>query len=531
MKRTERSKTRVYGYRRVSTEEQVDGMSLNNQALAIQTYAERNNLEVVEIFSDEGYSARNANRPDLQRMLKELSTKGNDVGGIIVYNLSRMSRDMESYMRDIGYHLSTMGVMLYSTMENIDDTPQGKLMRNIALSMYQYENDTKGQTVKDNMRLVALEGWWQGNIPYGYARKRVPIGERGKDGKMKERLTLAPDIDNGTAEKLTKVLIRFSKGDINQAELAQYAESIGLESSSGGGFAPQSIKNMLTNITYAGFVSNKMTDFEPVKGQHQALIPLAVYHRNQAILEGRKPDGDSPRFTAEYPLKHSLLCINCQKPLTGSAPTTGSGSRSPRYHCTRCTGLGSKGIDRTDELFEAFLNDITPTESMVKLFREIVRRIASQKLVTINGELADLRTKISKIDDDMQKALQSFLDGDISKKEKEEYQSNLRIKRIDIEGKIDDYEGLQRLNEATITYVCNFIDAPARMWLDADPMTKIAFQKMVTENGITFDLKNEKFGTTGLSPFYRLKDTQKDAKAPSDSLMVTSRRIELRLPG
>jgi hypothetical protein len=121
----------------------------------------------------------------------------------------------------------------------------------------------------------------------------------------------------------------------------------------------------------------------------------------------------------------------------------------------------------------------------------------------------------------MQKALQSFLDGDISKKEKEEYQSSLRIKRLDTEGKIDDYEGLQRLNEATITYVCNFIDAPARMWLDADPITKIAFQKMVTENGITFDLKNEKFGTTGLSPFYRLKDNKKDPSKSEESLMVS----------
>ena len=44
---TERSKTKVYGYKRVSTEEQVDGMSLYNQELAIHTYAERNNLEIV----------------------------------------------------------------------------------------------------------------------------------------------------------------------------------------------------------------------------------------------------------------------------------------------------------------------------------------------------------------------------------------------------------------------------------------------------------------------------------------------------
>lgn len=44
---------------------------------------------------------------------------------------------------------------------------------------------------------------------------------------------------------------------------------------------------------------------------------------------------------------------------------------------------------------------------------------------------------------------------------------------------------------------------------------------MVTENGITFDLKSEKFGTEGLSMFYRLKDKQKDSEESLDSYMVT----------
>jgi len=64
------------------------------------------------------------------------------------------------------------------------------------------------------------------------------------------------------------------------------------------------------------------------------------------------------------------------------------------------------------------------------------------------------------------------------------------------------------------------MNAPAKMWLDADPETKVEFQKMVTENGIVFDLKKEKFGTDGLSMFYRLKDKQKDSEESLDSYMV-----------
>ena len=531
MKTVDIEPVKVYGYRRVSTEEQVDGMSMQNQENAIYAYAKAHNLEVVHIFHDDGYSARNAKRPDLQEMLAKLTAKDNEVRGVVVYNLSRMSRNMDSFYRDIGYHLASHGVRLYSTVENIDDTPEGRLMRNVSLAMYQYDTDTKSKTVTDNMKLVALEGWWQGSIPYGFLREKIPIGEKNREGKVKTRLTLLPDNASGNAGKIRQVLERFSKGDITQSELSQYAESIGLKSSTGGTFAPQSINNLLTNITYAGFICNKMTDLVPVKARHEGLISLDVYERNQAILQGRKPSESVPRFTMEYPLKHALLCSSCNKPLTGSAPTSGGGKSSPRYHCSRCRGTGSKAVDRIDTLFEAFLNDITPTDSMINLFRVIVRRTATQKLKDVNTELNTLREEMSRLDTDVQKALQAFLDGDISKEEKESYQSDLRLKRIDIEGQIDKMEDAQRLNEATITYVCNFMNAPARMWKDADPQTKVEFQKMVTENGITVDLKNEKFGTDGLSMFYRLKDKQKDSEESLDSYMVTPRGIEPLLPG
>lgn len=517
----EAAKKKVYGYKRVSTEEQVDGMSLTNQQIAIERYCEQYDYELVDVFCDEGISAKTAKRPELQRMLALLQSKDNEVSGLVVYNISRISRDVESYSRDIGFHLAARGVTLFSTMEAIDDTPQGRLMKNIALSMHQYDNDVKAQTTRDNMHLVALEGWWQGKIPYGYVGEKVPIGTRGRDGKQKSRLTLMPNTHKELSEKVRMFLERFSKGDITQAELADYAESIGLESPSGGRFAPQSIKNMLSYIAYTGYISNKMTNFEPVLGKHPALISLETFNKNQALLNGRKVATNAPRFTMDYPLKHTLLCSSCHKPLTGSAPTTGSGTRSPRYHCIRCKGTGSISPDKANVLFEDFLNEVTPTDGAIRLYKLIVRRTASRKLTDVNKQLETLRGQLSKIDDDMNKALQKYLDDDITKDEKEDFQNSLRVKRIGVEDQVDKLEGVQRLNEATIDYVCNFIDAPAKMWLDADPQTKIEFQRMVIPDGIEFDIKAQKFGTNGLSPLYRLKTNKKDSSKSEESLMVS----------
>jgi len=513
-------KIKVFGYKRVSTEEQVDGMSLHTQELAIRNYADANGFELVEIYSDEGLSAKTAKRPQLQKMISDIiQAKG--IGVLIVYNLSRLSRNLQSFSRDIGYYLSKQEVTLYSTQENIDDTPQGMMMKNLALTLHQYDNDFKAKVTRDNMGLVAQEGWWQSKIPYGYSAVKVPIGLKTRDGKVKTRLTLEPDNSHEIAVKISLFLNRFSQGDITQTELINYAASIGLKSATGDRLAPQSIKNMLTHIVYAGYIKNKHTGNELIKAKHEGLISFETYQRNQDILRGVRQISTSPRFTNEYPLKHTLLCDSCHKPLTGSAPRTGSGARSPRYHCTRCKGAGSISVAKMEGAFQELLEDITPTDGTIKLFKTIVKRTAVKKLTNVNKQISSLRESLNKIDNDINKATQRYFDDDISKEEKDMFQQAKRIDRIELEGRIDDLEGVQRLNEGTIDYVCNFIDKPVKMWRDADMESKIMLQKMIMPNGIEFNIKARYFGTTTISPLYRLESIKKEPLQGKDSLLVS----------
>ena len=168
---------------------------------------------------------------------------------------------------------------------------------------------------------------------------------------------------------------------------------------------------------------------------------------------------------------------------------------------------------------------------MISLFKTVVRRVVSEKLSDISKQLAELRSQEHKIDEDMRKATQEYLDGNISKDIMDDYQSSLRLKRVDLKLEIDELTDIQRLNEDMISYVCNHMTAPAAMWHDSDTVTKIEFQKMITVSGIVFDIKNEKFGTDGLSLFYRLKDNKKDSEESSESHMVHPVRFERTTPG
>lgn len=75
---------KAYGYRRVSTVGQVDGASLGTQTEKITSYAEANNIEIVDWFEDPGYSAKDANRPDLQRMLESIKKHKGEVDSVFV---------------------------------------------------------------------------------------------------------------------------------------------------------------------------------------------------------------------------------------------------------------------------------------------------------------------------------------------------------------------------------------------------------------------------------------------------------------
>ncbi|MFC1539218.1 recombinase family protein [Candidatus Latescibacterota bacterium] len=79
-------------YIRVSTDEQAGhGVSLDNQKAKIRAYAEVKEVELIEIVEDAGISAKNLNRPGVQRVLDIAKSK--KVDAVIVYKLDRMFRN------------------------------------------------------------------------------------------------------------------------------------------------------------------------------------------------------------------------------------------------------------------------------------------------------------------------------------------------------------------------------------------------------------------------------------------------------
>lgn len=172
MKETNKKILRVALYIRVSSEEQVrHGYSLNSQKERLIEYCKQMHYKVVDIYADEGKTARTKlkNRKELLRLIEDAKEKKFD--RVIFWRLDRWFRNIADYYK----------VQEILDINNIDwecsdeeyntTTSNGRLHLNIKLSIAQNESDQTGDRIRFNFSSMIKNGRAiQGShcMPLGY---------------------------------------------------------------------------------------------------------------------------------------------------------------------------------------------------------------------------------------------------------------------------------------------------------------------------------------------------------------------------
>jgi DNA invertase Pin-like site-specific DNA recombinase len=160
---------KVVGYIRVSTQEQADGgVSLAAQEGKVRAFAALHDLEMVELISDAGESAKSLKRPGLQKALAKL--KRGEATGMVIAKLDRLSRSVGDWndLIDI-YFGERAGKSLMSVSDSIDTrTAAGRLVLNVLMSVAQWEREAIGERTRDAMAHKKTKGERVGQIPFGF---------------------------------------------------------------------------------------------------------------------------------------------------------------------------------------------------------------------------------------------------------------------------------------------------------------------------------------------------------------------------
>lgn len=157
---------------RVSTEEQAKfGDSLEAQHEILVDFANKNNMKIVGVYRDEGYSARKPvlKRPAMLELIEDVKAGKIDI--IIFTKLDRFFRNVKEYYK-IQEILERNRVTWKAVKEDYTTaTSDGRLKINIWLSIAENEADRTSDRIKDvfNSKVMRKEVIFAAvNSPYGY---------------------------------------------------------------------------------------------------------------------------------------------------------------------------------------------------------------------------------------------------------------------------------------------------------------------------------------------------------------------------
>lgn len=204
-------------YARQSVEKE-DSISIESQ-IEMCTYEARG--EAFLVYKDKGFSGKNTNRPEFQRMMQDIRTGRKGITKVIVYKLDRISRSILDFsnMMDI---FGKLGVEFSSATEKFDtSTPMGRAMLNICITFAQLERETTQQRVKDNYISRSQKGFYMGGpVPIGF--KKVDLTIDGIKTSMYEQI---PE----EAELVKKVFEMYADVNYSNEDIAKAVRDMPLE--------------------------------------------------------------------------------------------------------------------------------------------------------------------------------------------------------------------------------------------------------------------------------------------------------------
>ena len=262
---------KVYGYIRVSTELQKnEGYSIEDQKQVITKFCKDNNLELVKIFSDEGFSGANeaSNRPALSEMI--LKCHDENISSIIVTKMDRLARDVFIQLW-IEKELLKYDVSIISAQEeNLNgDDYMTKAMRQMVAVFAELEKNrivTRLSTGKNTKANLGFKPCGTPNYGYKFDRDR--------------KLQINPD-----EAEIVKMMFDLAVQGKRQIDILNTLNSQGYKTRKNNPWKQQDVYRILHNKVYIGIVLHQKQE---IQGKHTPIIDMIMWDTAHNKLSGRK---------------------------------------------------------------------------------------------------------------------------------------------------------------------------------------------------------------------------------------------------
>jgi site-specific DNA recombinase len=393
-------------YKRVSTNEQaLEGYSLANQEKEMRDECEKHNIEVVEIYADEGISGSEIEeRIGLKSALNHLLYSDEGIKYIMCWKLSRLSRRVIDVL-EIVELLEQSGKILVTIKDGINTSrPQDKFLVHFSGIFAEFERDTMIMQVTGGMEQKAREGEWNGGKP--------PLGY-----DLVEKSLV---INDEQAEIVKRIYNSYLSGK-GYLTIARELNEEGYKTSRGNKYSGYGVKFILTNPTYKGWVrwgyrkdwgkkhKNPKTGVKErkrkynkdaifVKGIHKPIISEERYNLVQDRIKDN-PRHHVKRFQGYHLLSGLLRCPHCGQGMSIQRTE----SKGKVYHYYICNQYQNKkqcsAVGINQEVIEKEFFDIFEMITTSEDFRKQLTAISVDKDLRVQ----ELQLRIDRIDKNIYK--------------------------------------------------------------------------------------------------------------------------------
>lgn len=392
---------KYFAYVRKSSEgDERQALSIDSQKdQVVKHFAD---LDIVEVLEEKHSAFKPYNRPVFADMIKRIH-KG-EANGIIAWHPDRLSRN-EIDASTITYLVRTNVILdLKFVSYNFDNSPEGIMMLQLALSQSQYFSSKLGKDVKRGLDKKLELGWFPGVAPEGYLNDmRLEKGQRTIiiDKKRFPILRKAFELlltGAYSAEEVRRILnnewgyLMRPRGKTGSTPLTR-----------------TTWYGMLSKPFYAGIITYRGEEY---KGKHKPLISIDEFNRIQDIL-GERGAQKKPK-KKDFTYAGVFTCGFCGCAITAEHKSKYIKSKQEMkgynyYHCTHrkadiACKQGSVEEQQITEYIEQTLADLSLHPKFLEWGMEYIESEKSsetsiEKKVqeTIEDKKAKVREQISEL--------------------------------------------------------------------------------------------------------------------------------------
>ena len=334
-------------YARVSSKEQErEGFSIPAQLKLLKDYAAANGFAVAREYVDVE-TAKQTGRAAFGEMVAYLKAHPS-VRAMLVEKTDRLYRNLKDWVTvdelDVEMHFPKEGVVLSRESRSSE-----KFMHGIKVLMAKNYIDNLSEEARKGMTEKAEQGIWPTKTPLGYRNVTGPDG--------KKIIATDPTI----APLIAKLFEWYARGDISLKDAARKAHAAGLVYSKSGAKVPVStIHNILRNRLYTGWFE---WNGKLIRGQHDALVPLELWERVQAVLDGRFAK-KAKRGRHDFAFSGLIACGKCGCAVVGEI-------KKQRYVYYHCTGYADKCQGNVDSCRRKYVRE----EALEAQFTDLLGRL------------------------------------------------------------------------------------------------------------------------------------------------------------